>query len=320
MKQATKLTAEHKAKTVEYRDEAIRIGLHATDLFNEKLVKELTNAHRVQHGLKKAEHFIVMDSPWQAVSEYKKRGVTVNTALYGQHDANWLWFYKFFRDECGLVEKAEPVQYLIELCREVNWFWVSSNTTIVCRKPVEAKLVNRKRGFTDAEGSSDTFSCPTLHSEQGMALRYRDGKGLYKLNNIDFREKDLIKILEQDPANRSLQDILKVRNTEQRTELMKTIDIEKAISHTDNKTLHEKTFDIGGQYQLLSVNFGDDNRRVYLTGKCPSKGEAFYERVPTACLTVDQALQWRQDYALRKITDQTLRNVKHEYKEPKQQS
>lgn len=314
------LTAEQKAKTVEYRDEAIRIGLHATEIFNEKLVQELTDAHRVQHGLKKAENFLVVDSPWQAVELYGKHGVSTSNALYGQHDVNWLWYYKFFRDECGLVEQVEPIKYLIELCREVNWFWMSSNTTIVTRKPVEAKLVNRKRAFTNVNGKLDTFSCPTFHSEQGMALRYRDGKGLYKLNNIDFNEPELIRLLEQDPAERSLQDILAVRNTEQRTELMKTIDIEKAISHTDNKTLHEKTFDIGGHYQLLSVNFGDDNRRVYLTGKCPSKGEAFYERVPVACQTVDQALQWRQDYALRKITDQTLRDASHRYIEPKSQS
>lgn len=314
------LTAEQKAKTVEYRDEAIRVGLHATEIFNEKLVQELTDAHRVQHGLKKAENFLVVDSPWQAVELYGKHGVNTSNALYGQHDVNWLWYYKFFRDECGLVKQTDPIKYLIELCREVNWFWMSGNTTIVTRKPVEAKLVNRKRGFTNVEGESDTFSCPTLHSEQGMALRYRDGKGLYKLNNIDFRESELITLLEQDPAERSLQDILAVRNTEQRTELMKTIDIKKAISHTDNRTLHEKTFDIGGHYQLLSVNFGDNNRRVYLTGKCPSKGEAFYERVPVACQTVDQALQWRQDYALRKITDQTLRDASHRYIEPKSQS
>lgn len=306
--------------TAVYRDEAIKIGMDTATRFNKKKVKELTDAHRVSCGHAKATNFIVMDSPYAAVKKFGSTGLSPSNALYGQHDVNWLWFYKFFRDECGLVEQTKPLEFLIELCYEVNWMWMSSNTTVVCRRPVEIHTVNRQIPFTDVHGNETTFKGPILHAENGMALKYKDGKGIFKLNNIDFFDEESIKLIKTPAEDVQVEDVLAIRNTEQRTELLKKIGIDRAFSSVENEVLHTKKFDIGGQYQLLAVDFGDTQKKIYLSGKCPSKGEPFYERVPNKCKTVDQALQWRQDYALRKILGQELRDVNHQYIEPLKQS
>ena len=316
------LTNKQKEMTAVYRDEAIRIGHHATpEPMDEKLVRELTDAHRESCGVAKAKQFIVAESPWQVLETYGKKydTITVSSALYGQHDVNWLWFYKFFRDECGLVDQVKPLNYLIELCHHVNWMWMSSDTTIAVRKPVEAHLVTRKRAFIDVDGNNSTFDDLVLHNTEGMALKYADGRGLYKLNNIDFFKEDVIKLVNTPADLLSPADVLGVRNTEQRTELIKKIGIDRVFSSLDKKALHKKTFKVGGNYKLYEL-YLNQNRRVYLEGKCPSQNEVFLERVPSECVTVDQALQWREDWALRRVTDGTIRGADHVYIEPEIQS
>lgn len=316
------LTKKQKEATTQYRDEAIRIGLHATpEPMDEKLVRELTDAHRVSRGVPKAKNFIVCESPWQVLETYGKKynTITVSTSLGGQHDVSWLWYYKFFRDECGLVKQVKPLNYLIELCHHVNWMWMSSDATIAVRKPVEAHLVNRKRAFIDVNGNSSTFDCPTLHNPEGMALVYADGRGLYKINNVDFFDKQSIDLI-NTPANlMDAAQVMAIKNTEHRSLLIQKMGIGRVFDKLNKKLLHTKTFDIGGTYELYEL-YLNNSRRVYLSGKCPSKGDIFCERVPPNTETVDQALQWRQDWALGRVQKDELKPVDHVYNEPKAQS
>ncbi len=41
--------------------------------------------------------------------------------ICGQHDADWLSFYAYFREVCGLVEQTEPLVGLFELAKSAGW-------------------------------------------------------------------------------------------------------------------------------------------------------------------------------------------------------
>ncbi|WP_439606831.1 DUF6745 domain-containing protein [Hydrogenophaga sp.] len=88
-------------------------------------------------------------------------------AGYGQHDANWLGFYEFFLEQCGL-EAPKRLQGLFGLARTCGWFWPFEGVVILTERP---NALNR-----DAENR--------LHCEDGPALSYPDGFSLWKWHGV----------------------------------------------------------------------------------------------------------------------------------------
>ena len=291
-----KLTKKQKAATIKYRDESIQncISTQPADEFNTELVAELINKHRNANGMSGTiDNIIVMDSPMAAIKKYKSKGVSKNNAFYGQHDTSWLWMYKFWRDEVGLVEQVKPLDNLIELCKHVNWFWISSDTMILCRKPVKCHTNTRTYRFTNVEGKDDTFQGPGIHNPDGMAIEYADGAGIYMINNIDFNsEKWVVKtpVGDLDPTK-----ILNIKNTELRSQAMIKYGIENFYDSLEKELVHEETLPIGGNYKLYDVQVMPNmDPWRFLRMVCPSKGEVHFEKVPSECNTVQEALYWRE--------------------------
>jgi hypothetical protein len=319
----TELTQEQIAKFEDYVREGIRIGLQTGAEFDENLVRMLTDRHRVTHGLEKATNFIIEDSPFAAAKKYN---LSPSDALFGQHDINWLMFYKFFNVELGLKEETAKVMDLLELANHVGWMWMSSDTTIVTRRPVSLSLVpkNSKLGNYD-------INLRVLHNENDMAIKYKDGTGVYMLNGIRI-PKSLSWIITTPAEELNLQKVLKIENTEIRTEALKKVGIDRAFEKLEKASLHKETITIpqyaqfltidgangkteevvkivpetSCDYELFSVQIGAQER-IYLTSKCPSSGKPFYEAVPPQVRTVRQALNWREngeisdDYVLPEV-------------------
>ena len=91
----------------------------------------------------------VWDSVWDSVRD----------SVYGQYDASWLAFYRFFRDECGMTGETEKLRGLWELCQSCGWILPFENVCFASERHDVCKL--------DGRG--------VIHCEDGPAIHYRDG-------------------------------------------------------------------------------------------------------------------------------------------------
>lgn len=272
----TKLTPKQESLLSKYRDEGIEIGLAtSSEPINEELVRQLTDSHRELCGVPKASDFLIFDSPFAALKSLPALSIT--SALYGQHDINWLQFYQFFRKECN-IKNLDKIQYLHELTKHVGWMWMSTSTTVVTRRPVEIRLQQKP-------------NIKVLHNYNGMALKYADGTGVYSINGVRI-PKQFAHLVNAYSDDINIKEVLSIKNTEIRTEFLKKIGIEKAFDSLNKKKLDSKVMDIGGTYELFSILFGDLERK-YLRGECPSNNEPFFEAVHPKSTTVEEALSYR---------------------------
>jgi hypothetical protein len=269
------LTSAQEEKLVVYRDNGIKAGLATDQGESLEWAKEVTQEHRKLCGVAPANRIIILDSPFAACKEY---GVTPAEALYGQHDVSWLYFYAFFRHECGLVEETDKIKYLLELTK-VGWMWFGRNTTLITRRPISISLQSKKDGPS------------VLHNETDMALKYRDGTGLYSLGGVRIPNNYSNFILNKESAKPT--DILNIPNTEIRSEIIKMLGPDFMFNNLNKKTLDSRVVANGGEYELYKVTVGDA-ARTYLTGVCPSKGDRWHEPVHPDCTNVLEALNWRE--------------------------
>jgi hypothetical protein len=93
---------------------------------------------------------------------------SVGASVYGQHDAGWLAFYKFFHDECGLVVQTEKLQGLWMLAKSAGWAIPHQN---ICWVSERHHILER-----DERGR--------LHSLTGPACAYPDGWGIYAVHGV----------------------------------------------------------------------------------------------------------------------------------------
>jgi hypothetical protein len=283
------LTQKQKEMTTVYRDLGIKIGFstHDESTFDLDKIFELTNKHRVLCGIAPAKNMFYADSPHAAYKVIKDKGATLSSALYGNLDINWLNYYNFYMVELGLVKETEKIVHLLELTKYVGWMWMSGDCTVITKKPIEINTYIGDLGFTDVEGKESTFKSPILHNLNGPSIVYADGVELYHLWNTRIPEELswVVKDIELD-----IKRVMRIENTDIRALALKKMGIEKAFDKVDKEVLSTKTFEVGGKYELYSVDFGGDEREIYLKMVCPSKGTTHIEGVDPSCKTVDQAL------------------------------
>ena len=170
-------------------------------------------------------------------------GTAVDTVAYtGVGNAkliewhNWLggqfwvggWWYgpayiSFFREVCKLKlskdieERADAYQ---KICESVNYIWPNKNFVMVCARPIK---INR-----NAQGR--------LHSDTEKAIEYPDGWGLYLLNGVLFPEDLWQKVVSKTMP---FEEILAIRDIDQRTQAMRYGDIQKFFEHTKSELLEK---------------------------------------------------------------------------------
>jgi hypothetical protein len=105
---------------------------------------------------------------------------------------------------------------------------------------------------------------------------------------------------------------MRIENTDIKSLALKKIGVERAFDKLERNTLDQKTFPIGGDYELFAVDFGSGEER-YLSMTCPSKGQRHVEGVHPDCKTVDQALGWS-------MYEDRWDQEGYQYEEPAQQS
>jgi len=135
---------------------------------------------------------------------------------YGEHDSGWLSFYDFFREVCDLKQETKKLNGLFKIAQNAGWYLPYNNICWITER--HNKLFLNKRG--------------QLHNENGMALQYPDGWGIYALNGVRFNEELYKKVVSKKMV---MKDIMAIVDVDQRTQAMKYGDfhefakIEKAI-------------------------------------------------------------------------------------------
>lgn len=130
-----------------------------------------------------------------------------------------------------------------------------------------------------------TNSDGRYHRENGPAILFEDGLAVWCLNGIDcgryYVETPADKI---DPRH-----VLSEKNVDIRAQLIRKIGIAKVF-----KFLRPRTIDKDGNgYELLAIDVNGIFNAMYLKMVNPSTGEIHLEGVDRSCITIHQALIWR---------------------------
>jgi hypothetical protein len=125
----------------------------------------------------------VRDSVWASV------WASVGASVYGQHDANWLGFYDYFAEVCGLGEETQKLMGLWLIAKNAGWFLPHAKTCWISERHC---LLKRDDGGR-------------LHCKDGPALAYPDGFSIYAWHGlrvppdlIEHRDKITVQDIEAE--------------------------------------------------------------------------------------------------------------------------
>lgn len=189
------LTPAQEVRLGEIRDEWLEIGLSTEPANREAAEAGAMLAYKCA-GLELPGRVIWEDSPAAAIKRIAKIGETeqvdnwYSAVIYGQHDATY----------CAWVEAMASIGVTglegfagnIAVARNAGWWMAYDTTVILTDRPAEL--------HRDALGR--------LHSETGMAIKYRDGWGFYSWHGRRVPEWV---ILNPTPANIAAEENTEIR-------------------------------------------------------------------------------------------------------------
>lgn len=293
-----KLTKAQEKQIPRYVEKWLKIGL-STDRINKK--EAIKICHRIYKEIlnKPEAPIVVLDGPihaWIAVCMLSQKPEQVRSQvesqvrsqvrsfhwpyLYGNYDAGYFSFYDFMSEVMKIKYDCKAKYDLYKETTRLGLIYPLDNICIVSEKP---SIINIKNG--------------RLHCENGPSVAYKDGLEVYSLNGIKV-PKEIV----MTPAKEFTKEmILNEQNADIRREIIKKIGIERSI-----KLLGAKTLDKFGDYELLKIEMGrEDRKRVYLRMKNPSIDAYHIEGCPPECKTVKAALcfrngltEWNEPFAL----------------------
>jgi len=232
MKKIENLTKEQEELLPVYRDKWLAIGLSTEETDVEKAEEAIDKVYQCA-GLEPPKEKIWGKNPYEgavlaaqltkygkirASDPLDKNEITnqLSHAGYGNHDASWISFYDFFQKEVGI--DLHQINGLIELSHHCGWWWPFENVVVMTPKATHLAL--------DDEGR--------LHAENGPALSYSDGWGVYAWHGIRVPEQ-----LIEHPETYTAQKILDEDNAEIRRCMMEKVGMRSSskLQHLSVKTM-----------------------------------------------------------------------------------
>ncbi len=191
--------------------------------------------------------------------------------------------YDYFNEVLDI--QFPKIWFIYKRIAELGLFYPFDDICIVLGRPEQISMKNK-----------------VLHNETGMAVKYRDGWGIYMLNGVRVTKE----IVETPAAQLDPEIILKEENAEVRREIVRKIGVERL-----EKKLKPRVLDKWGDYELHDYSEHFKNMRckpIYLKMKNPSIGAWHYEGVnirEMSAPTCQAALEWRlkgKDFNPKQIT------------------
>ncbi len=165
----------------------------------------------------------VRESVWESVVESVVESVwaSVHESGYGQHDANWLGFYEYFREVCSLTKETDALIGLLEQAKYAGWYlpyqhicWVSERHHILTR---------------DEQGR--------VHNLFGPAVSYPDGWSIYAVHGVRVPEYIITR-----PQEISTTRIYAERNVEIRRVMIDQYGPSRYLTDSGAKIIHADTY------------------------------------------------------------------------------
>jgi hypothetical protein len=195
---------------------------------------------------------------------------SVWAAGYGQHDASWLGFYDTFA-QFGLPDLVAPLTGLTRIAESSGWFWPFAGAVILTERPARLRRDDRGR----------------LHSEDGAALQYPDGWGIYAWHGVRVAEAIIV-----NPSSITVGAIRAEQNSEIRRVMLTRYGEGRYLQDIGAVPIHADEFgtlyraELPGDEPLVCVSVlnstpePDGSRKPYML------------RVPPEIRTAHEAVAW----------------------------
>ena len=217
----------------------------------------------VEDSVRASVRASVEDSVWASVRTSVRASVgdsvwaSVRDSGYGQHDANWLAFYEYFKEVCGLAEETKKLSGLWKIAKSAGWWlphekicWVSERTCVVNQD-------ENKR----------------IHSSTGPAIAYPDGWSIYAWRGVRVPEQWIMRPESVNPV-----DVIAAKNVEQRAAGAEILGWPRMLKALNAKVIDDSgNEDIGQLIELSLPGLPEPGR--FLKARCPRNG-VIVEGVP----------------------------------------
>jgi hypothetical protein len=200
----------------------------------------------------------VRASVWDSVR------ASVRDSVYGQHDANWLGFYEYFRDACGLDAETQKLAGLWLIAQSAGWFLPHRN---LCWVSERHNVLNRNESGR-------------LHCENGPALAYPDGWLIWAIDGMLVDEQIVMR-----PETQSIAQIDGEKNADLRSIRIARFGWPVYLAKSGAECLDQRGNDIEGTREALYRTKSGDCR---LVATCPT-GRVFAMGVPPQTRNCEQA-------------------------------
>lgn len=269
------LTKEQTDRFPEFVDKWNTIGFSTEPLDLKNSIKAVKLIYETA-GLPNPTKFHVADSPVAAIKLIKELDPSKNEQeifsemSFGNHEATWLSFYNYCQEVLEL-DVCNKLQGFMDLAKYCGWVSFYEDTVVFQHRPESIKLDDQNR----------------LHSENGPAIRFRDGVSIYSWHGVRI-PADWI----ENKANLSAETALTWENIEQRRAACEILGWAKILDKLDAKVIDENEDEQIGT--LLSVNIPDIGRENFLKVRCGT-GRIFAIPVPPNMKTAEEANAWTFD-------------------------
>jgi hypothetical protein len=240
------------------------VGERFSDSFGEYTRNFVVNSIRlsVMHS--------IIGSVNESVMEFIKESIRVIN--YGNHDSSILYYYNYLQEGCGLQEKKQILEGLMEVAYHCGWFIPFEDICIVSSKPTKINLRENSRGIK------------VIHAEGEPAISYSDGFNIWGYDGVRLDNERY----HTNPNNWKCEWLLDEDNAEIRRVLLQSLGSHRILSELDSKLL-----DTYREYELYEINNTIDIESYKLIKMiCPSTGLTHTLRVPPDIITAKDGITW----------------------------
>ena len=193
-------------------------------------------------------------------------------SVYGQHDASWLAFYRYFKEVLQLDDQTRKLAGLWELAQGAGWALPHANICWVSER--HNVLVRDDRG--------------RLSNLAGPACAYPDGWAIYAVHGVRVPAD----VIETAADKFTRERLLEEPNAEIRRVLIERVGHERFLSLTEAKPIHD---DRCGK--LYRINLPNDEPIVLIevvnsTPEPEGYFKHYFLRVPPQIATAREAVAW----------------------------
>lgn len=281
------LTEEQEAMFESFVNKWIGIGL-STDESDEDAILEAIPQYYKEGGLEPPDQVIICPSPLAAIyagalilNDNKEDGLREKAIeVWSARVGTSLWSeYNSWRDFMGYIGvDISELSPAFVLAHNSCYIFPYDKFITISEKPCKILL--------DQTGE--------LHSENSMAIEWRDGFGFYSLHGIRMCGNEWV--CETKAEDLDSEKIMAITNVEQRLMAIKKCGISRILDRLKSKVISEGKLDDSGLiYKLHKVELQGSKEKLFEM-KNPSEDKIHYEFVVPECNTIFEADLWRRGY------------------------